>query len=173
MVWKTVLSPHSCWQQEQACISNGTRTCLRAVVRSFCFAKWGLSFFASLHLEGIFLVCFCETDKRAYNPSRSLGKWLFLCISPFIPNPWAFQFLGDTWIGAALKQQSGRWIRMPLKAQGSFRCKDQDAVHDNSMGEHRKMMSLAIRKVSMDSCNTRCARCSRKLWISMKTSKRK
>lgn len=39
---------------------------------------------------------------------------------------------------------------MPLKAQGSFRCKDQDAVHDNSMEDHRKMMSLVIRKVNME-----------------------
>lgn len=37
---------------------------------------------------------------------------------------------------------------MPLKAQGSFRWKDQDAVHDNSMGEHRKMM--VIKKVNME-----------------------
>lgn len=67
---------------------------------------------------------------------------------------------------------------MPLKAQGSFRCKEQVAVHDNSMEKHRKMMSLVIRKVNMEqiftiSCNTESARSSRKLCIWMKTSKRK
>lgn len=184
MVWKTVclLSPDgsSVTAWSRAWISNGTITYKSAVVRRFCFcfAKWSLIFFASWHLVEIFLVSFCETDNRVCNQSRSLGKWLFLCICPLTPNPWTFQFLGDAWIGAALKQQSGRWMSMPLKAQGSFRCKDQAAMHDNSMGEHRKMMSLVIRKVNTEqiftvSCNTRSARCPRKWSIRMKTSKRK
>lgn len=62
--------------------------------------------------------------------------------------------------------ETARWMRMPLKAQGSFICKDQVAVHDNNMGERRKMMSLVIRKVNMEqiftiSCNTRSVKCSR------------